>query len=304
MTRDNQSNLPSFSSFSSLLDPSGHLSQELVSVLDDVFMRYSDGLLLMDKDHLVSYYKDCYPALSQQSYYNERATYILSKYGQKLESIKQKLRNVLDANKDSKLSKLEIVDSYINKRKKDDEDTKVNDEEKEKESSLKSKHFRISIKEEQITIDATLEYEENSGSDDSFLSKSQFFLLYRKLSIVSPIMCRLELTELGYDQFRSGMIVDRTKNLDKIAFNIQQLRNRYQTHLDERKRIEMAASPKQCAMNIESFIQNNSDPLDSNNNNNNNSATSNLFRKRRPIKFPKLCHVCCCCLVACVRCCE
>merc|ERR1712087_625578 len=91
-------------------------------------------------------------------------------------------------------------------------------------------------------------------------------------------------------------------NLDKMAFNIQQLRNRYQTHLDERKRIEMAASPKQCALNIESFVQNNIDPLD-NNNQMNNNGMGNLFRKRRPIKFPKVCHVCCCCLVACIRCC-
>merc|ERR1712228_737382 len=264
---DNQSsNLPSFSSFASLLVPSGHLSQELVSVLDDVFMKYSNGLLLLSKEHLIEYYKDCYPALSQQSHYNERATYILTKYGQKLETIKQKLRNVLNENKESNLSKLEIIDSYINKRKNYDEDTKEDEEEKERDSSLKSKHFRISIKEEKNTIDATLKYESDSTSD-LFLSKSQFFLLYRKLSIVSPIMCRLEVTELGHGQFRSGMIVDRTKNLDKMAFSIQQLRNRYQTHLDERKRIEMAASPQQCAMNIESFIQQSIDPLDSNNNN-------------------------------------
>merc|ERR1712228_588777 len=195
--------------------------------------------------------------------------------------------NVLNENKESNLSKLEIIDSHINKRKNYDEDTKEDEEEKERDSSLKSKHFRISIKEEKNTIDATLKYESDSTSD-LFLSKSQFFLLYRKLSIVSPIMCRLEVTELGYAQFRSGMIVDRTKNLDKMAFNIQQLRNRYQTHLDERKRIEMAASPKQCAMNIESFIQRSTDPLDSSNNNN--ASSSNLFRKRRPIKFPKLCH--------------
>merc|ERR1712048_1512744 len=106
----------------------------------------------------------------------------------------------------------------------------------------------MGIHEEKSAIDATLEYDEDK--DDLFLSKSQYFLLYRKLSIVSPIMCRLELTELGYEQFRSGMIADRTKNLDKMAFNIQQLRNRYHTQLDERKRIEMAMSPKQCMLNI------------------------------------------------------
>merc|ERR1712129_126813 len=251
---------------------------------------------------------DVYPALSEQSTYSERATYILSKYGQTLAVIKQQLRNVLSANKDSTLNKMEIVDAYINKRKhvanKDEEDTKINednaDDEKESNSHLKSNHFRIAIEESKQVIDATLAYEEEEQSGE-YLSKSQFFLLYRKLAIVSPIMCRLELTELGNEQFRSGMIADRTKNLDKMAFNIQQLRNRYHTQLDERKRIEMATSPQQCAVNIESFIQNNDEPLDTNSNN---SATGNLFRKRRPIKFPKLCHACCCCFVACVRCCE
>merc|ERR1719471_1048923 len=125
-------------------------------------MKYSDGVLLLDKESLIRYFKACYPALSQQSYYEDRATYILSKYGQNLSTIKQKLSNVLDENKDSSLSKFEIIDSYIKKREaaKDEEDTKESEEEKERESSLlKSKHFRISIEEDKNTINATLEYE-------------------------------------------------------------------------------------------------------------------------------------------------
>merc|ERR1712176_1656719 len=125
---NNPSNLPSFSAFTSLLDPSGHLSQEMVAVLDEIFSKYSNGLLLMNKSQLIAYYKDVYPALSDQTTYGERATYILSKYGQTLDVIKDKLRSVLEAHKDSNLSKMEIVDSYIHKRKnlasKDEEDTK------------------------------------------------------------------------------------------------------------------------------------------------------------------------------------
>merc|ERR1712129_149886 len=126
-----------------------------VAVLDEIFSKYSNGLLLMNKSQLIAYYKDVYPALSEQSTYSERATYILSKYGQTLAVIKQQLHNVLSANKDSTLNKMEIVDAYINKRKhvanKDEEDTKINednaDDEKESNSHLKSNHFRIAIEE-------------------------------------------------------------------------------------------------------------------------------------------------------------
>jgi len=162
-------------------------------------------------------------------------------------------------------------------------------------NKIKSKHHSISIKEDKSTISNTLESE--IESTEIVLLKTKYLLLYRKSCVDKPMMVRLELTELGHEEFRSGMIIDRTKQLDKLAFNIQQLRNRYNTHLEERKRIDNASSPNECASNIESFIQNEREPLDVSNDNN------NLFRKRRPIKFPKICHVCCCCCVACIRCC-
>ena len=65
------------------------------------------------------------------------------------------------------------------------------------------------------------------------------------------MMCRLEMVSMGKLMFRSGMVMDRTKQLDKLAFNIQQLRNRHGTHLEERKRIENAESPKKCSADIE-----------------------------------------------------
>eukprot|EP00483_Globobulimina_turgida_P005906 UN05916 len=160
---------------------------------------------------------------------------------------------------------------------------------------MKSSHHSISIYESGETMRETLAYDVD---EEVVLLKTKFLLLYRKCSVDKPMMVRLELTEFGYEQFRSGMMIDRTKQLDKLAFNIQQLRNRYNTHLEERKRIENAAAPNQSAQNIESFIQTNVEPLDRSNH------TNNLFRKRRPIKFPKMCHACCCCCVACIRCCE
>ena len=82
-----------------MLDPSGHLSEELVNVLDEVFMKYSNGLLFMTKQCLITYYKNCYPALSQEKYYDERAQYILNKYGKKISEIKHNLQSVLNQNK-------------------------------------------------------------------------------------------------------------------------------------------------------------------------------------------------------------
>ena len=53
----------SYYSTSSLLSPSGYLSQELQSILDDIFMKHSNGLLFINKIYLIQYYKKCYPAL-------------------------------------------------------------------------------------------------------------------------------------------------------------------------------------------------------------------------------------------------
>ena len=286
-------------------------------------MKYSNGLLIMTKECLIRYYQNCYPNLSQEKYYDERAQYILNKYGKNVNEIKQQLTNVLNKNKDSTSTKQEIVDTYsphtnrrkqqqaANNNKEDIEETKYNNnqqqdnnndnEEKKEDTStvnkiIKSKHHSIAIKEEKSIIDLTINCDIDSS--EIVLLKTKFLLLYRKSCVDKPMMVRLELTELGYEQFRSGMIIDRTKQLDKLAFNIQQLRNRYNTHLEERKRIDNASSPNECAINIESFIQNNKEPLDFAND------PTNLFRKRRPIKFPKICHMCCCCCVAFIRCCE
>eukprot|EP00483_Globobulimina_turgida_P002307 UN02309 len=91
---DSQPKIPSFSTFASLLDPSGHLSEELVTVLDAIFMKYSNGLLIMTKECLITYYKQCYPNLSQEKYYDERAQYILNKYGKTLKDVKKHLSSV------------------------------------------------------------------------------------------------------------------------------------------------------------------------------------------------------------------
>eukprot|EP01084_Bolivina_argentea_P134135 236661_1 len=279
--------MPSFSNFSSLLDPAGRLSGELLNVLNGIFMKYSSGVLVMTSQCVSQYYKACYPGLSQETYYTERAQYILNKYGKRLCNVKQKLKRIM-ASDDANLDLLEITDTYSGH-------SCAYIEEKEEEKT-KTKHHTISIKESKTVIEATLNFE--AEDDAHVLLKTKFLLLYRKWCVDKPMMVRLELTCLGFEQFRSGMMVDHSKQLDKIAFNIQQLRNRYITHKEERKRISSAMSPEQCAATIESFIQKNQDPFDIYND------ANNLFRKRRPIKFPKICHACCCCGVALIRCCE
>ena len=101
------------------------------------------------------------------------------------------------------------------------------------------------------------------------------------------------------------MLVDRTKHLDKLAFNVQQLRNRYNTTKEEQKRIENAKSREYCANLIEKFIVDNNEPLDTymNSNNNMNDNDVNIFKKRKPFKFNPFCHCVCPCAVLCVRCC-
>lgn len=306
---DMQGQITAFSTFASLLDPSGQLSEELLSVLDEVFMKYSDGLLIMTKQCLIRYYKACYPSLSQEKYYDERAQYVLNKYGKKLSDIQQNLRLILKSSKDSKSDKQEIVDMYSphsNRRRAKtenastaEEETKYSEEAKNEAEPqpTKLKQHSMTIKEDKSLIESTINCEVDAS--EIVMLKTKFLLMYRKSCVDKPMMVRLELTELGQLQFKSGMVMDRTKQLDKLAFNIQQLRNRFKTHEEEMRRINNAASPNECAINIEQFIQNNTEPLDLNSH----TDANNLFRKRRPFKFNRACHTCCCCVVACVRCC-
>ena len=110
------------------------------------------------------------------------------------------------------------------------------------------------------------------------------------------MMVRLELTELGYSQFR-GMLVDRSKSVDVLAYKVQQLRNQEETHLEEKNRILNAQSAKDSADDIINFISNRIDPLDREND------SENPYRKRRPIKFGACCYTCCPCIVCLARCC-
>eukprot|EP01083_Nonionella_stella_P218344 783055_1 len=110
-SKDIQPKIPSFSTFCNILDPSGHLSEELVNVLDEIFMKYSNGLLIMRKKWLIQYYKKCYPNLSSEKYYDDRAQYILNKYGRNFKQVKQHLNSVLLHTK-NKNNKQEIIDTY------------------------------------------------------------------------------------------------------------------------------------------------------------------------------------------------
>lgn len=310
-----QLQMPAFSESASLLDPSGQLSSELMSVLDELFMRHSlESSLVMDKQSLVALYRRFYPNLSAAETYGDRADYILAKYGKQFSAVTKQLRMALDARKEESTSKVQIVDVYSSRRRQTDlenmEETKYSEAEAAAASasasaaeseavsvaSTKHGHHRMAIFEEESVVSATLAVSVEPST--AVLSKTKFLLLYRKQCVDKPMMVRLELTECGYEQFRSGMVVDRSKNMDKLAFNIQQLRNRERVHRKEQLRIQNALDPKECALSIESFIKESKEPLDGDADNN------NLFRKRRPIKFPKVCHACCCCIVCAVRACE
>jgi len=303
-----QLQMPAFSESASLLDPSGQLSSELLSVLDELFMRHSlEASLVMDKQSLVALYRRFYPNLSSAQVYEDRADYILAKYGKQFSAVAKQLRMALDARKEDSTNKVEIVDVYSSRRRQTDlenmEETKYSEATaaatataETESASTKHSHHRMAILEEESVVSATLEVSVEPSA--TVLSKTKFLLLYRKQCVDKPMMVRLELTECGYEQFRSGMVVDRSKNMDKLAFNIQQLRNRERVHRKEQLRIQNALDPRECAQSIESFIKETKEPLDAD------ADNTNLFRKRRPIKFPKICHACCCCIVCAVRACE
>jgi len=298
-SEEKKKSLPAFPSSCALLDPSGQLSEELKDALDAIFVKYSKGRLFLRKQDLMEYLNRCYPNLDPK-YYDDRASYILSRYGQEVASIKSTCKGLLDSMSESKDNTVSLNDTYAphtNRRKKEASNAGSNGSESVPSSRTNTQSIRsISIPVGRSVLEASL-----SGTEDPTeicLMKTKFLLLYRKASVDKPMMVRLELTELGHEQFRSGMVVDRTKQLDKLAFQIQQLRNRHGTHIEERKRIEEAESPKKCSADIESWIKSNREPLDATND------QTNLFRKRRPIKFPRICHSCCCCCVCIVRACE
>jgi len=321
------STIPDFSRLS-LLNSHGHLSEQLLTVLHEVFNQHSNALWVMNKTCLANYYKACYPGVSDATHYEERAAYVLHKYGTKFSDVQQTLRNAMEnaqaANADtSEATTVAIVDTYTpytrNRRSVDihaaqqqqqqqsadaEEETKYSAEismQQILEEKSKLKHHTIRVDADKTVLDATINYTGNEiDGEDNVLSTTKFLLFYRRMCVDKPMMVRLELTGCGYDEFRSGMLMDRTKQLEKIAFNIQQLRNRYNTQVDERQRIENAWSPHKCATSIESFVQDNTEPLDTTAN----EDPNNLFRKRRPFKFHRACHMCCCCVVAAVRCCE
>merc|ERR1712154_375384 len=67
----------------------------------------------------------------------------------------------------------------------------------------------MGIEEEASVVSATLAVSVEPST--AVLSKTKFLLLYRKQCVDKPMMVRLELTECGYEQFRSGMVVDPAK---------------------------------------------------------------------------------------------
>lgn len=292
--------LPEFQT-ASLLTPQGLLGAEFGDALDEIFQQYSGGRLFILKEGLIQYFKRCYPDLSAEKYYEDRAQYWLTRYGQTVQEIQKIAKELLDSLIESKESTIPLTDTYAPhsaRRKRGIEaGGKAADITASNASIVtKSKQHSISIPVTRSQLEATMSEEENAN--DLCLFKTKFLLLYRKAAVDKPMMCRLEMVSMGKFIFRSGHLIDRTKQLDKLAFTVQQLRNRYGTHLEERKRIENAESPKQRSADIESWIKQEEEPLDAAND------QTNLFRKRRPIKFPRICHSCCCCCVCVIRACE
>ena len=80
-----------------MLDPSGHLSEDLQAVLDDEFMKYSNGLLVITRNELKNFLIACYPQLmtDEHDYYNDRVNYILSRYGKPFKDVRNHFAKIL-----------------------------------------------------------------------------------------------------------------------------------------------------------------------------------------------------------------
>jgi len=153
----------------------------------------------------------------------------------------------------------------------------------------------ITIEEEKQMIDDTLDLVD-IPDEQIILTKTQFFMFYRKACVDRPIMTRLELVALGYDQFKSSGVVDRTNQLDMLAYKVHKIHSQIAVHSEEKVRIETAKSVDECAQSIQKYIETHTEPLDSNNN-------RSPYRRAKPMKCSACCWCLCPCVVLCVRCC-